>query len=72
MSFHISQVENSPTLSKGANEFFTSRYLRYRPSEKLISELPLELKKCKFDPVFIPTITGDCLDAILNMNISFG
>lgn len=70
MSFYISKPENPSYLSNGAKDFFTENYSHFMASEKLISKHPLSLKTLQIEPVFMPTITGECLEAILNFEVN--
>lgn len=50
MSYTLSKVEQSPFLSKLANDCLVDSSLWATPSEKLISELPSSLANLKFSP----------------------
>lgn len=57
-------------LSTGAKAFFTKNYSHFMASDQLISVHPLSLKLLQIEPVFMPTITGECLEAILNFKVN--
>lgn len=69
MSFSTFRMEVPSVISSRAKEFLNKNCSHFMLSEKFISEHPLLLDRLKIDPVFMPIITGDCLEAILNFDV---
>lgn len=68
MPYTFSKVENSPLLSKAANEYLIANFVWVSPSERHISELTLP-RNLIIKPFFLRSETAEIFDSILDFKV---